>query len=904
MDIAAWLRRLGLERYEQRLRESDIDADILADLSETDLEELGISLGHRKKLLKAIAALSPQERSGAVEPTASRLATQSPGVLARSQAERRQLTILFCDLVGSEELLAGLDPETIRGTIHAYQQCCRSVIRRWNGHVVKYTGGRVLVCFGWPRAHEGDAERAVHAGLELAGAVGRLTAHGAPLAARVGIATGLVMIGDLIGRGAAKEETVVGETPNLAARLEALAAPGSVVISQATRRLVGGLFELTDLGARRLKGFAEPLAAWRVEGAARAEGRFDALHGKGLTPLVGRGHELGILLERWEWAKDGDGQTVLLAGEPGIGKSRLIRSLIERLADEPHTRLRYYCSPHHTNSALFPLIDQLERAAGFRLEDTAEARLDRLETILAEATENLAEVVPPLAALLSLPATPRYPPVELTPEAQKLGTFDALLERVVGLAERRPLLMVLEDAHWIDPTSSELFGLIVDRIQHLPVLLLISFRSEFTPPRTGRTHVTSLTLSRLGQRQGAQMVERLTGSKPLPAEVLQQILLKTDGVPLFVEELTKTVLEAGLLRDAGDHYELSGPLPPLAIPTTLHGSLMARLDRLAPVKEVAQIGSVIGREFSHELLAAVADRPEDQLQGALDQLVASELVFRRGGPPAATYSFKHALVQDVAYQSLLKSRRQQLHARIAAVLEGRFEEKAHREPELLARHYREAGLLENAIPYATRAGDVAFDRFAFVEARARYQEAVDMAQALPPSEQASRFQLQAMLKLAHIYQLLGEFGHMPANEAYPKAKSAAMTALELDPANAEAYHVLAIVLGLYDRDWAGSERAYRQALELDPHNARARQHYGILLLTPLGRHEEAAAEIEQALELDPLISWAEVDLGGALIRAGRPEQATATAPRYHRARPDVLPCPSATRTGLCPAGKP
>jgi class 3 adenylate cyclase/tetratricopeptide (TPR) repeat protein len=876
VDIAAWLRQLGLERYEQRFRDSDIDTDILADLNETDLEGLGLSLGHRKKLLKAIAALGPQERSGAVEPSVGRLAAQPPAVVPKSQAERRQLTILFCDLTGATELVTGRDPEDMRGVIHAYQQCCRSVIGRWDGHVAKSTGSRVLVCFGWPRAHEGDAERAVHAGLELVGAVGRLTAYGASLAARVGIATGLVMIGDLIGQGAAKEEAVVGETPNLAARLEALAAPGSVVIGQATRQLVGGLFALTDLGPQRLKGFAEPLGAWRVEGAGRAEGRFDALHGERLTPLVGREHELGILLERWAWAtRDGDGQTVLLAGEPGIGKSRLIRSLIERLPAEPHARLRYYCSPHHSNSALFPLIDQLERAAGFRPDDTAEAKLERLEAVLAEASENLAEAVPLLAALLSIPAAPRYRPLDLMPEARKLATFDALLGQIVGLAERRPLLMVLEDAHWIDPTSSELFELIVDRIQHLPVLLLITYRSEFTPPRTGRTHVTSLTLSRLGQRQGAQMVERLTGGKPLPAEVLRQILLKTDGVPLFVEELTKTVLESDWLRDAGDRYELAAPLPPLAIPTTLQGSLMARLDRLVPVKDLAQIGAVIGREFSHELLAAVADRPEAELQGALDQLVSSELVFRRGSPAATTYSFKHALVQDAAYQSLLKSRRQRLHARIAAVLEGRFGDKAQREPELLAHHHREAGRRESAIPYATAAGDVAFGRFAFVEARVRYQEAVDMAQALPPSEQARHLQLQAMLKLAHIYQLLGEFGHMPANEAYPKAKSAAMQALELDPANAEAHYVLAMILGLFDWDWAGSERAYIRALELDPDHVRAHQHYGIFLLTPLGRHDHAVSELERAVELDPLISWTEVDLAGALIRAGRPDQASA-----------------------------
>ena len=403
-----------------------------------------------------------------------------------------------------------------------------------------------------------------------------------------------------------------------------------MVISQATRRLVGGLFDLVDLGPLRLKGFAEPLAAFRVEGEGRAEGRFEALHGERLTPLVGREHELGILLERWAWAKDGDGQVVLLSGEPGIGKSRLIRALRERLGDEPYTPLSHYCSPHHINSALYPVIGLLERAARLDRDEPPEEQLARLEAVLARARDRPDEVVPLLAALLGVPSGERYPALTMTPEVQKRRTLLALLDQLAGLAAQQPVSALYEDAHWIDPSTLELLDLVIERIPQLPVLALITFRPEFQPPWTGHAHVTTLTMSRLGRRQGADLVARVTGDKPLPPEIVEQIVARTDGVPLFVEELTKTVMESGLLADLGDHYELSGPLPLLAIPTTLHDSLMARLDRLAPVKEVAQIGAVIGRDFSHELLAAVSPLPEDKLGEALDQLVSSELVFRRG----------------------------------------------------------------------------------------------------------------------------------------------------------------------------------------------------------------------------------------------------------------------------------
>jgi predicted ATPase len=599
-------------------------------------------------------------------------------------------------------------------------------------------GDGVLAYFGYPKAHEDDPERAVRAGLAITGKVGDLSAGGRQLSARIGIATGRVVVGDLIGEGAAQEEAVVGETPNLAARLQAVAAPDSVVIAAGTHRLLGGLFELADLGVHALKGFAEPVRAWRVVGAGVAESRFDALRGRHLSPLVGREEELNLLLARWRRAADGEGQVVLLSGEAGIGKSRIVQALRERLAEQPYTPLSHYCSPYHSASALYPIIGLLERAAGFTRDDSPDAKLDKLEALLARGTERLAEAVPLITDVLDIPAGERYPPPNLSPQRKAQRTLEVLIEQVEGLASRQPVLALYEDVHWIDPTTLAALGLLIERVQRLPILVLITFRPEFAPPWSGHAHVTQLSLARLTRRHGSAIVARMAGGKALPEEVRDEIVARTDGIPLFVEELTKTVLESGLLQDAGDHFELAAPLPPLAIPSTLQDSLMARLDRLAPVKEVAQTAAALGREFDHQLLAAVSPLSTTDLDSALDQLVQSELIFRRGAPPDATYTFKHALVQEAAHNSLLKSRRQQLHARIAQALDEEFPDLAANRPEILARHLTDAGLTEQAVAYWRRAGQQAAERYAHKEAIAHLTRGLELLRSLPESVDNAR----------------------------------------------------------------------------------------------------------------------------------------------------------------------
>ncbi|WP_314949502.1 adenylate/guanylate cyclase domain-containing protein [Bradyrhizobium cosmicum] len=738
MEIAEWLRNLGLERYTQAFQDAEVTPEVLPELTEADLRELGLPLGPRKTVLKAICDGASSIAFVPIEAGAS-AAKLKPAL--PSEAERRQLTVMFVDLVGSTALASGRDPEELGDLMQLYQSTVAGEITRFEGHIAKFLGDGVLAYFGWPRAHEDEAERAIRAGLRVTAAVAALTERGgSALAARVGIATGLVVVGELIGEGEARERAVIGETPNLAARLQGLAEPGSVVIAESTRHLLGDAFTYRDLGRVPLKGFPGPVQAWLVIGEGAAESRFDAQHGVS-TALVGRDQELALLWNRWEQAKEQEGQIVLLGGEPGIGKSRLVRALRDRLADVPHTPLSHFCSPFHTNSALYPVIGLLERAAGIRREDPPDKQLDKLEAMLALATDDVHESAPVLADLLAIPTGERYPPLALSPHQKKERTFQALLEQVRGLAARQQLLVTYEDVHWADPTTLEFLDRVVDEVQRLPVLMMITFRPEFVPRWTGHGHVTALSLSRLGRRQGAAVVERITGGKALPQEVLEQILAKTDGVPLFVEELTKTVLESGLLRERGNCYELIGPLPPLAIPTTLQDSLMARLDRLAPVKEVAQIAACIGREFGHDLLKAVAPLDEDALQLALNELLEAELIFRRGTPPHTGYNFKHALVQDIAHESLLRSKRQQIHARIAAALEELYPARAEMEPETIALHLTEAGLAGKAVDYWLRAGRTAAGRSANLEAIIHLTRGLEALKSCPGGPERDRQEL-------------------------------------------------------------------------------------------------------------------------------------------------------------------
>ncbi len=738
-QIADWLEKLSLSEYAQRFAENGISVGALPHLTDQDLKDIGVLLGHRRILLAAIGELASAPP-----------ATPEPAVETKPKpqeaAERRQVTVMFSDLVGSTALSARMDVEDLREVISAYQKCVAETVLRFDGFVAKYMGDGVLIYFGYPQAHEDDAERAVRAGLQLIAAVTGLKTH-APLQTRVGIATGLVVVGDLIGSGEAQERGIVGETPNLAARLQGIAEPNMVVIAEGTRRLLGNLFELEDLGPKDLKGISGPVQAWAALRGSLAEGRFEALHTTDLTDLVGREEELELLLRRWARAKPGGGQVVLLSGEAGIGKSRLTAALLERLASEAHTRLRYFCSPQHTDSAFYPIIGQMERAAGLAHDDTPQARLNKLDALLAQTSTNKQDAAL-FAEMLSLPNDGRYPALDLAPQQRRQKTLEALTAQLSGLASQHPVLMIFEDVHWIDPTSLEALDRTVDRIKALPVLLTVTFRPEFNAPWAGQSHVTSLTLNRLGEREAAAIVACLVGNKELPTDVVAEILERTDGIPLFVEEMTKAVLEA---ESEGEAWKTAAavPSPTLAVPASLYASLMARLDRLGPAKDVAQIGSVMGREFSHALLAAVVHKPEAELNSALDRLMVAGLLFRQGAPPHATYLFKHALVQDAAYATLLREPRRALHARIAEVLENHFPEIAESQPELLARHCTEAGLIEKAAGLWGKAGQRSSERSAMVEAAGQLTRALEQIASLPTTPALRREQIKFQIGLTN-----------------------------------------------------------------------------------------------------------------------------------------------------------
>ena len=749
----AW--ETGLEQYAKLFSDNDIDIAVLPYLSDQDLKDLGVSLGHRRKIFAAI-----NKGIASVQPFAEAERPEEPTI--QDAPERRYVTVLFSDLVGSTALSTRLDPEDLRDVIAVYQRCVEETVRRFDGFIAKFMGDGVLVYFGYPEAHEHDPEQAVRAGLELVAAVKGLQTP-EPLEARVGIATGLVVVGDLIGSGASQEHAIVGKTPNLAARLQGIATPNMVVIADSTRKLVGNLFELEDLGGKDLKGIEEPERAWAVLRANPVDSRFDAFHTTGVTELVGRQEELELLLRRWSKAVAGEGQVVLLSGEPGIGKSRLTAALLERLSAEPHTRLRYFCSPQHSDSALYPIITQMERAAGFAHEDTALAKLDKLDDLLSRS------FTPPqdrtlFAELLSLQNDGRYPNLDFMPQQRRQRAFEALTTQIVSLAEQRPVLMIFEDVHWIDPTSLEALGRGIDRIKSVGVLLIITYRLEFEPPWLGRPYVTALGLNRFGKHEIASMIDRVAGNHALPETMRQDIIERTEGIPLFVEEMTRAVLEAG----DGDARKTAAtvPSPALTVPASLHASLMARLDRLGSAKEVAQIGATIGREFSHLLLTAVAGKPETELQSALDRLAEASLLFRQGVPPYESYLFKHALIQDAAYGTMLREPRRALHTRIAATLETEFPEISQNQPELLARHYTEAGLIEKAATFWGTAGQLSLARSALVEAKKQLTRALSQIATLPLTPALRREQIKLQVALLNpLYHVNGP--------AAPETKAAA-----------------------------------------------------------------------------------------------------------------------------------
>ena len=734
-----------------------------------------------------------------VEPSVALANARSPEPQPSSisSAERRQLTVMICDLVGARVLAARLDPEDLREIIAAYHRAIAEIAAEFDGLIGKHMSDGVMVYFGYPQAHEDDAERAVRAGLGMIDAVGRLHVGAGKLQARVGIATGLVVVGGSMGEGPAREQSVVGEAPHLAAGLQASAQADTVVIAAGTRRLVGALFEYRDLGAVAVHGIVEPVRAWQPLRPSIVASRFEALRGSALSPLVGRDEEIDLLLRRWARAKAGNGQVVLVSGEPGLGKSRIAAAFGEGLHAEPHLRLRYFCSPYHQDSALFPFIGQLERAAGFDHDDTPEARVVKLETLVA-ASAPVESDVPLLAELLSVPSDSRYPPLDLSPQLKKEKTFEALFRQFTKLAQQRPVLMIFEDLQWADPTSRELLDLIVERVASLAVLLIATFRPEFQSPWTDQPHVTALSLRRLERNESDELIRGIVGNaSALSNQVVEEIAERTDGVPLFLEELTKAVLETAI---AGT--ELS-TIPPasLAVPATLHASLMARLDRLGPTaKEIAQVGAAIGREFAYELLAAVSQLTETELREGLARLVNAGLIFQRGMVPQAIFLFKHALVQDIAYNILLRGPRRELHAKIALALEKHSTSMAEMRPQILAHHFTEAGLLENAVTYWCRAGRRSASKSALLEAIGQVRKALPLIKALPDAREYKLQELELLVTLAGALMGVRGYAHPEVAEAFVRARN-----LVLETEGQGTVPHFSVLYGLWVADFVGGK---------------------------------------------------------------------------------------------------
>jgi DNA-binding SARP family transcriptional activator/predicted ATPase len=770
-------------------------------------------------------------------------------------AERRFTTLLVCALADASALAARLDAEELRTITAAFEDCCERVISRHGGLVYDFPGDVVTACFCYPQADEHDAERAVRAGLEIVAAVDGITLSSPQrLRVRVSIASGEVVVSRPAHENGDSHPTIAGRATYLAAGVAAVAAPGSVVIAESTRRLLGELFECCDLPPQALDGFGEPVQVWRVLRARSGQGRFEATRGSTpLTRLVGREEELELLLRRWERARTGNGQVVILAGEPGIGKSRLIKALRDALVDEPLLYFGYYCSPHHQQSAFYPVVQQLRRAAGYEHDDPPEIQLNRLESLLRLSTDVQPEDIVLAADLLSIPTGGRYPSLELAPQLQKEKTQRLLGAQLVGLTRRLPALMAFDDIHWSDSSTREFLERIVDLVQALPVLVIVTHRPGTAMSHAGESHVTSLVLKRLRRRESEVLVRAVTGGGELPAGLLSQIVERADGVPLFLEELAKNVLEAGVLDDAAERQLTGGASAAKYVPHTLSDLLLARLDRLGSARIVAQEAAVIGRRFSYPLLAASSSVGEPELLDALAKLSDAELVYVQGTPPHSRYFFKHALVQDAAYASILRNRRAALHGRVAQAIEAELPEQAELEPEVVAQHFAAAGDNEKALLYWTRAAELAARRWAYRDAVAYIDNALEMLATLPESRERSERELGLRV-------MLGQTWILASGYTLPQVEAAFDRARELCDELGDSHQLFFVLLGLWQLYLAREEIPRAKLLaerlsalavdECDQGLAIEASTANVVTLFTCGQFGEALARAQEAMALE------------------------------------------------------
>src|SRR5215471_5435550 len=763
-DLHRWLESMGLGQYADLLAAYDIDRDSLVLLKEEDFDKLGISLGHRRILVNAA---TEYQRSG-LEP-------DRPSGLVRSVesgAERRHLTVLFCDIAGSTKLSVRLDPEELAEVLREFQSRCSDAIRQYDGYVARFMGDGILAYFGFPQAHEDDAERAVNAALKIVASVS--TSHSSRvqrIKVRIGIASGLVVVGDLVGEGPALEFALVGEAPNLAARLQQLAKPSQILVSSGTRRLLRSRFVLDDVGERTAKGFGRQVRIWSVLKSNPVESRFEARQASPMTRFVGRELELAFLHDNYRMAERGEGRLVLISGEPGIGKSRLAMALAQQVSREAERILSFQCSPYHTSSAWYPVVRHLEDAAGIDPDSVSTLKLQKLETFVAQCCAwSGKELFPVLAALLNVPTDDRYVKLELSPSQLKMRTFAALLTMFRPRREEGPVILVFEDVHWIDPTSLEFLERPRDEAQSCQMLVLVLMRPEFTLPWTDLPHVAGLTLNQFNKREAAAIIEAVAGQGSLPRETIDQIVAKTDGVPLFVEEMTKAVLETSdrTTDGSGGKAHSASSLP---VPDTLHESLMARLDQLASPKTIAQTAAVIGREFRLDLLEAVASAPKRDVHAAIDRLLASGLLYRSGNLGDHHFTFKHALVQEEAYASLLNAERRRLHRQIAVALTERFTAIAERAPEIAAHHFTQAGQTRTAIDYWFAAGRQSSERFAFIEASTHFRTALDLAARLPAAPERDELEMHVQYSLGVALSVWKGFGAVETELVFARARA-------------------------------------------------------------------------------------------------------------------------------------